>query len=64
MSKCFCSRVSRHRGARNTVSWSSVIGVADGHWSGPGMWTTTCDFVTAVAWTVNSLFQASPSILL
>ena len=32
-------RESRHRGARNTVSWRSVIGVADGHWSGPGMWT-------------------------
>ena len=32
-------RESRSRGARNTVSWRSVIGVADGHWSGPGMWT-------------------------
>ena len=30
-------RESRHRGVRNKVSWRSVIGVADGHWSGPGM---------------------------
>ena len=32
-------RESRHIGARNTVSWRSVIGVADGHWSGPGIRT-------------------------
>ena len=37
-------RDSRHRGARNTVSWRSVIGVADGHWSGPGMWTKDLRF--------------------
>ena len=32
-------RESRGRGARNTVSWRSVIGLADGQWIGPGMWT-------------------------
>ena len=32
-------RESRGRGARNTVSWRSVIGLANGQWSGPGMWT-------------------------
>lgn len=32
-------RESHGRGARNTVSWRSVIELADGQWSGPGMWT-------------------------
>ena len=35
----FFVRESRGRGARNTVSWRSVIGIADGQWTGPGMWT-------------------------
>ena len=28
----------RARGAKNTVAWQSVIGIAEGHWNNPSQW--------------------------
>lgn len=31
-------REMRGRGARNTVAWGSIIGIAEGHWNSPSTW--------------------------
>ena len=31
-------RETRGRGARNTMDWQSIIGIAEGHWNSPSTW--------------------------